>query len=146
MIRIRTLIVWALSASSVWAADPLPKPDSPFQGKIDPSRDKSKPDWPQRPTAPKGAPNVVLILLDDVSCGATSTFGGPVATPFLNQLAADGLRYHRFHVAAMCSPTRGALLCGRNSFCCLGGCSLELPGIQRENEQVGNAHYSYTNR
>src|ERR1700691_4470692 len=83
MIRIRTLIVWALSASSVWAADPLPHPDAPFQGKIVPSRDKPNPVWPQPPPPPKGAPNAVLILLDDVSCGAPSTFGGPVATPFL---------------------------------------------------------------
>jgi arylsulfatase A-like enzyme len=105
----------ALSASFLWAADALPKPDTPFQGKIDPSRDKSKPDWPQRPTAPKGAPNVILILLDDVGFGATSTFGGPVATPFLGQLAASGLRYNRFHVNAMCPPTRGALLSGRNN-------------------------------
>jgi len=102
-------------AATIWAADALPRPDSPFQGKIDPSRDKSKPDWPQRPAAAKGAPNVILILLDDVGFGATSTFGGPVATPFLNQLAASGLRYNRFHVNAMCSPTRGALLSGRNN-------------------------------
>ena len=102
-------------AALSWAADSLPKPDPAFQGKIDPSRDKSKPDWPVRPGAPKGAPNVVLILLDDVGFGATATFGGPVATPFLSQLAASGLRYNRFHVNAMCSPTRGALLSGRNN-------------------------------
>jgi arylsulfatase A-like enzyme len=84
-------------------------------GRIDPSRDKSSPDWPKRPSATKGAPNVVLILLDDVGFGASSTFGGPVATPALSQLAATGLRYNRFHVNAMCSPTRGALLSGRNS-------------------------------
>ena len=63
----------------------------------------------------KGAPNVILILLDDVGFGATATFGGPVATPFLSRLAASGLRYNRFHINAMCPPTRGALLCGRNN-------------------------------
>jgi len=102
-------------SACLWAADALPKPDATFKGKIDPSRDKSTPDWPQRPAACKGAPNVILILLDDVGFGATSTFGGPVATPFLSQLAASGLRYDRFHVNAMCSPTRGALLSGRNN-------------------------------
>jgi hypothetical protein len=72
----------ALSAGAIRAADVLPKPDSAFKGKIDPSRDKSSPDWPQRPSAPrKGAPNVVLILLDDVGFGAISTFGGPWRHP-----------------------------------------------------------------
>jgi arylsulfatase A-like enzyme len=96
------------------AQDVLPKPDPPFQGRIDASRDKSTPAWPLRPAARKGAPNVVLILLDDVGFGATSTFGGPVATPALDKLAASGLRYNRFHVNALCSPTRAALLSGRN--------------------------------
>jgi arylsulfatase A-like enzyme len=107
-------LLLACPAAGVWAADTLPKPDAPFKGKIDPSRDKSSPDWPQRPAARKGAPNVVLILLDDVGYGATSTFGGPVPTPALDQLAASGLRYNRFHVNSLCSPTRAALLSGRN--------------------------------
>ena len=71
------------------------------------------PDW-QQPTAPKGAPNVILILLDDVGFGAASTFGGPVATPAFDKLAAEGLRYNRFHTTAVCSSTRAALLTGRN--------------------------------
>jgi arylsulfatase len=79
------------------------------------TRDNTSPVWPQRPSPPKTAPNIILILLDDVGFGATSTFGGPVPTPALDQLAAGGLRYNRFHVNAMCSPTRGALLSGRNS-------------------------------
>lgn len=74
-----------------------------------------KPEWPKPITAPKGAPNIVLILLDDVGFAATSTFGGATATPALDRLAAGGLRYNRFHVNAMCSPTRAALLSGRNS-------------------------------
>jgi len=65
-------------------------------------------------TAPENAPNVVLILLDDVGFGATSTFGGPAQTPALENLAQHGLRYNRFHVTALCSPTRAALLSGRN--------------------------------
>ena len=65
-------------------------------------------------TAPEGAPNVLLVLLDDVGFGQTSTFGGPVQTPTLQRLADEGLRYNRFHTTALCSPTRAALLTGRN--------------------------------
>ncbi|MBO9695242.1 MAG: arylsulfatase [Sphingopyxis sp.] len=64
--------------------------------------------------APAGAPNVVLVLLDDVGFGSSSTFGGPVATPNIDALARDGLRYNRFHTTAICSPTRASLLTGRN--------------------------------
>jgi len=63
---------------------------------------------------PAGAPNVLVILLDDVGFGASSVFGGPCRTPSLERLAADGLRYNRFHTTALCSPTRQALLTGRN--------------------------------
>ena len=93
----------------------LPNPDAAFKGKIGATRDDSKADWPQRPKAHPGAPSVVLILLDDVGFGATSVFGGPVETPELQKLADGGLKYNRFHVNAMCSPTRAALLSGRNS-------------------------------
>lgn len=75
----------------------------------------SAPDWPQPVRAPQGAPNIVLILLDDVGFAATSTFGGPTQTPVLDRLAEQGLRYNRFHVTAQCSPTRAALLSGRNA-------------------------------
>jgi arylsulfatase A-like enzyme len=64
--------------------------------------------------APAGAPNVVIVLLDDVGFGAASTFGGPIETPTLDRLAGAGLRYNRFHTTAICSPTRAALLTGRN--------------------------------
>lgn len=67
---------------------------------------------PVRP--PKGAPNVVIVLLDDVGFGASSTFGGAIATPNLDQVASEGLRYNRFHTTALCAPTRAALLTGRN--------------------------------
>jgi arylsulfatase A-like enzyme len=63
---------------------------------------------------PAGAPNVVIVLLDDVGFGAASVFGGPCQTPTAESLAADGLRYIRFHTTALCSPTRAALLTGRN--------------------------------
>src|SRR5215831_9892884 len=67
---------------------------------------------PLRP--PAGAPNVLVILLDDVGFGASSVFGGPVHMPTAERLAAGGLRYNRFHTTALCSPTRAALLSGRN--------------------------------
>ena len=67
---------------------------------------------PLRP--PAGAPNVLIILLDDVGFGASSAFGGPCHTPTAERLAAGGLKYNRFHTTALCSPTRAALLSGRN--------------------------------
>ena len=67
---------------------------------------------PLRP--PEGAPNVLVVLLDDVGFGASSAFGGPVNTPVAERLQADGLTYTRFHTTALCAPTRAALLTGRN--------------------------------
>ena len=64
--------------------------------------------------APEGAPNVVIVLIDDIGFGASSTFGGPISTPTLDRLANNGLRFNRFHTTALCSPTRAALLSGRN--------------------------------
>ena len=71
-------------------------------------------DWPRVPAPPAGAPNVVVILLDDVGFGQVSTFGGPVPTPALDKLAAGGLRYNRFHTTAICGPSRAAILTGRD--------------------------------
>jgi arylsulfatase len=73
------------------------------------------PSWPLPPKAPDGAPNVVLILVDDVGFGTTGAFGGPISTPNFDRLAASGLRYNSFHVNSLCSPTRSALLTGRNN-------------------------------
>ncbi|SUS07575.1 Arylsulfatase [uncultured Defluviicoccus sp.] len=110
------MVVWlGAQAGAALGKEVLPKPPAPFRGKIDMSRDKSTPDWPQTVKAPAGAPNIMLVLLDDVGFGATSAFGGPVETPELEKLANNGLRYNQFHVNALCSPTRGALLSGRNS-------------------------------
>lgn len=72
------------------------------------------PRWPAQAVAPAGAPNVLVIMTDDVGYGASSTFGGPIPTPTLDGLAERGLRYTRFHTTAMCSPTRAALMTGRN--------------------------------
>ena len=94
----------------------LPIPDRPYRGFVaydakDPDS-KFAPITPVRP--PAGAPNVLIVLLDDVGFGATSAFGGPCHTPNAERLARDGLRYTRFHTTALCSPTRAALLTGRN--------------------------------
>jgi len=74
----------------------------------------SKPDFPQPVSAPAGAPNVQLILTDDVGFGASSVFGGPVPTPTFEALAANGVKYNEFNTTALCSPTRAALLTGRD--------------------------------
>src|SRR5215510_7757089 len=94
----------------------LPIPDRqylgvrPFNAK-DPSA-KFPPITPLRP--PSAAPNVLIVLIDDVGFGASSAFGGPCRTPTFERLATAGLRYTRFHTTALCSPTRAALLSGRN--------------------------------
>ena len=95
-------------------ADAASQTEPSFKGRIELDARESVPAWPSPVTAPKGAPNVVLILLDDAGYGATSTFGGPTETPVLSRLASKGLRYNRFHVTALCSPSRACLLSGRN--------------------------------
>lgn len=93
----------------------LPPPEKKIQATVGPTYATSKPGHiPGPPAAPKGAPNVVVVLLDDVGFGATGTFGGPVPTPTFDELAGEGLRYNAFHTTALCSPTRAALLTGRN--------------------------------
>lgn len=92
----------------------VPLSDQPFKGTISTFAKDSVPDWPQPIRAPKNAPNIVLILLDDIGFADTSTFGGEAQTPDLDRLAAKGLRYNNFNTAAKCSPTRAALLTGRN--------------------------------
>src|SRR5262249_36916773 len=92
----------------------LRKPQAPFNGKIGRLVKDSTPDFPAAVTPPKSAPNVLLILTDDVGFGATSTFGGPIDTPNFQRIADRGLRYNMFHTTALCSPTRSALITGRN--------------------------------
>ncbi|WP_165251909.1 arylsulfatase [Paludisphaera soli] len=96
------------------AADDIPRPDPAFQGVARRTLDGSKPAFPVPSGAAAKAPNVLLVLVDDAGFGNPSTFGGPCQTPTLSKLAAEGLRYNRFHVAALCSPTRAALISGRN--------------------------------
>jgi arylsulfatase A-like enzyme len=93
----------------------LPRPDFEFKGKVGKTyKDSDPPQFPQPVKAPKGAPNVVLILLDDTGFGQYSTFGGGVPSPTMDKLAAEGQKYTRFHTTALCSPTRAALITGRN--------------------------------
>jgi arylsulfatase A-like enzyme len=92
----------------------LPPPPMPFGGVIKQSATDSTPYWPPRVVPPKGAPNILLIMTDDQGYGVSSTFGGVIPTPALDRIAKAGLRYTEFHSTALCSPTRAALITGRN--------------------------------
>ncbi len=92
----------------------LPHPDPVFKGVIGRTTEDSKSDFPQPVKAPEGAPNILVILTDDVGFGASSSFGGPIPTPTLDSLAATGLKYNAFNTTALCSPTRAALITGRD--------------------------------
>ena len=95
-------------------APTLPYPDPPFRGKIGRTTADSQSDFPQPVQAAKGAPNVLLVMTDDVGFGASSPFGGAIPTPTFDKLGERGLKYNRFHTTALCSPTRAALISGRN--------------------------------
>ena len=92
----------------------LPPVPQPFRGQIELNAAQSKPAWPTRVVPPKGAPNILLIMTDDVGFAAPSTFGGVIPTPALDRIANAGLRYTNFHSTSLCSPTRAALITGRN--------------------------------
>ena len=92
----------------------LPTPTSPFSGFIEPNLVDSMPGWPPTIMPPEGAPNVLLVLIDDAGFGSNSAFDGVVPTPTVDKLAQRGLRYTQMHNTALCSPTRAALLTGRN--------------------------------
>jgi arylsulfatase A-like enzyme len=92
----------------------LPNPPPQFGGEIKLNAAQSKPWWPPRVVPPKDAPNILLIMTDDVGFAAPSTFGGVIPTPALDRIANSGLRYTNFHSTSLCSPTRAALITGRN--------------------------------
>jgi hypothetical protein len=97
------------------ATSVLPFPDFHFRGNVGRTiQDSDPPEFPQPVRPPQGAPNIVYILIDDAGYGQFGTFGGQVPTPALDSVAKEGLRYTRFHTTALCSPTRAALLTGRN--------------------------------
>ncbi len=128
MASIATVFVTALGAAAQQPTPPpgsptatktiggqqLPPPPQPFGGKIERNAAQSTPFWPARVVPPKGAPNVLLVMIDDEGFGAPSTFGGVIPTPTLDRIAAMGLRYTQFHSTSLCSPTRAAIITGRN--------------------------------
>lgn len=104
----------APSATTTLDGKQLPPPDPKFGGVIKEKASESTPWWAPRVVPPKGAPNVLLIMTDDQGFGAPSTFGGVIPTPAMDRIANAGLRYTNFHSTALCSPTRAALITGRN--------------------------------
>ena len=108
----------------------LPIPDRSFGGTIGRTLDESVADWTivPGPKAPEGAPNVLLVMIDDAGFGQPDTFGGPISTPNLTRVQEQGLTYNRFHVTALCSPTRAAMLTGRNQHRVGMGSVAEFPG------------------
>jgi arylsulfatase len=108
----------------------LPIPDRAFGGTMGRTIGQSVPDWSMipGPKAPEDAPNVLIVLIDDAGFGAPDTFGGPIATPNLTRVQQMGITYNRFHVTAVCSPTRAALLTGRNHHRVGFGSIAEYPG------------------
>ena len=141
--RIRTLAFWLVTAATGLASGPalaqqqttgvpgspsatstvsnkqLPAPDPKFGGVIKEGALQSTPWWAPRVVPPKDAPNVLLIITDDAGFGVPSTFGGVIPTPTMDRLASEGLRYNRMFSTALCSPTRAALITGRNHHCLL---------------------------
>jgi arylsulfatase len=102
------------SATTTIPGTQLPPPDPKFGGVIKEKASESKAWWAPRVVPPKGAPNVLLIMTDDQGFGAPSTFGGVIPTPAMDRIARAGLRYTNFHSTSLCSPTRAALITGRN--------------------------------
>ena len=120
------------SATTTIDGKQLPPPDPKFGGVIKEKASESTPWWPPRVVPPKGAPNVLLIMTDDQGFGAPSTFGGVIPTPTMDRIARDGLRYTNFHSTSLCSPTRAAIITGRNhhsvGFGVVGEISTGFPG------------------
>jgi hypothetical protein len=104
----------APSATTTIDGKQLPPPDPKFGGVIKDGALQSKPWWAPRIVPPKSAPNVLLIITDDAGFGVPSTFGGVIPTPAMDRIAQEGLRYNRVFSTALCSPTRAALITGRN--------------------------------
>jgi arylsulfatase A-like enzyme len=120
------------SATQVIDGNQLPAPALPFGGVIKEVAKNSTPYWPPPVVPPKGAPNVLLIMTDDQGYGVSGTFGGVIPTPAMDRIAKAGLRYTQFHSTALCSPTRAALITGRNhhsvGFGVIGEMSTGFPG------------------
>jgi arylsulfatase A-like enzyme len=134
------------AATEVISGKQIPAPPLPFGGVLNESVKDSKIWWPPRVVPPKGAPNVLLILTDDQGYGVPGTFGGVIPTPALDRVAKAGLRYTQFNSTALCSPTRAALITGRNhhsgGFGVITELSTGYPGydsiIGPDNATIGN--------
>jgi arylsulfatase A-like enzyme len=133
------------SATTTIDGKQLPPPPPQFGGVIKEGAKESTPWWPPRVVPPKGAPNILLIMTDDQGYGVSGTFGGVIPTPALDRVAKTGLRYTEFNSTALCSPTRAALITGRNhhsvGFGVIAELSTGYPGydavIGRENATIG---------
>ena len=109
-----------------WDRSVLPIALKPFQGHVGLRTSESTLDFPAEVTAPRGAPNILLIMPDDVGFGAASAFGGPIPTPAMDRVADAGIRFNTFHTTALCSPTRAALITGRNHHSVATGVIMEV--------------------
>ena len=135
----------APNATTTIEGKQLPPPDPNFGGVIKEKASESTPWWPARIVPPKGAPNILLIMTDDEGFGAPSTFGGVIETPALDRIAKSGLRYTQFHTTSLCSPTRAALITGRNhhvaGFGVVGEAATGFPGydsiIRKDTGTIG---------
>jgi arylsulfatase len=109
------MLFFLISVASVSAQEVLPFPDPPMGGKVGPTMQESVHKWREQPRhLPADAPNILIVMFDDAGFGQPDTFGGEIHTPTLTRLANEGIAYNRFHTTAMCSPTRAALMTGRN--------------------------------
>lgn len=135
----------AAGATTTLDGKQLPPPDPKFGGEIKQKASESKEWWAPRVVPPKTAPNVLLIMTDDVGFGAPGTFGGVVPTPAMDRIAKSGVRYTNFHSTSLCSPSRAALITGRNHHVAgtgvVGEIATGFPGynsiIRKENGTVG---------
>ena len=109
-----TGVIGQPNATTTISGKQLPPPDPKFGGVIKEKAAESTPWWNPRVVPPKDAPNILLIMTDDCGFGSPSTFGGVIPTPALDRIATNGLRYTQFHSTSLCSPTRAALITGRN--------------------------------
>ncbi len=143
--QVVTGVLGSPSATTTLDGKQLPPPDPKFGGVIKEKAPESTPWWPPRVVPPKGAPNVLLIMTDDVGFGAPGTFGGVVPTPAMDRIAKSGLRYTNFHSTSLCSPSRSAIITGRNhhsnGFGVVGEIATGFPGydsiIPKENGTIG---------
>jgi arylsulfatase len=114
-VTVQSISVAALDTE--WDRTVLPRPPQPFEGVTKRTLEGSVASFTQPVKAPPDAPNILLVLIEDAGFGNPSTFGGPVATPTFDKLAAEGLRYNRFHVTALCSPHARSVVIGTEPSC-----------------------------